>query len=46
MGGGKKEVRRIITLKRCKIRILEYFMDKTFLGFFQVIFKDPFEIEI
>lgn len=34
MGGGKKEVRRIITLKRCKIRILEYFMDKTFLGFF------------
>lgn len=21
-------------------------MDKTFLGFFQVIFKDPFEIEI
>lgn len=33
MGGRKKEVRRIITLKRCKIRILEYFMDKTFLVF-------------
>jgi hypothetical protein len=33
IGGRKKEVRRIITLKRCKIRILEYFMDKTFLVF-------------